>query len=129
MTWMRLVIFLPFFSCAAVPAIADSEDSKKQERLEQSTIEQAQKKLNQFDYELVEDGILGFQTRNAISKFQQNHNLAPNGRLDQKTLQALGVEDDGHVGVPTAMNPNDLTRTTSKDKEIENSKQKESSNE
>ncbi len=129
MTWMRLLIFLPLFSCAVVPAIANTDDSRKGESLEYSTIEQAQKKLNEFGYELVEDGILGFQTRNAISKFQQNHNLDPNGRLDQKTLQALGVEDDGHVGVPTAMNPNDLTRTTSQDKKMENSNQKENNNE
>lgn len=128
MIYVRSLIFLSLFACAGVPAIATPDkvgEIEKDKRLEYSKIEQAQKKLNQFGFELVEDGILGFQTRNALSKFQQDRNLKPTGQLDRKTLQALGVEDDGHVGVPTSMNPNDLTKTTAKDKKIENSQQKD----
>jgi peptidoglycan hydrolase-like protein with peptidoglycan-binding domain len=37
------------------------------------------------------DGILGYQTKSALIKFQKANNL-PEGRLDIETLKKLGVQ-------------------------------------
>lgn len=37
------------------------------------------------------DGILGPRTRSALSRFQQDHNIAGNGRVNDRTLKQLDV--------------------------------------
>jgi peptidoglycan hydrolase-like protein with peptidoglycan-binding domain len=60
--------------------------------LDQTQIMQAQQALNQKGFGAGKaDGILGPRTRRALSSFQQNQGLQRSGRLDDKTLAALGV--------------------------------------
>jgi lipid-binding SYLF domain-containing protein len=59
---------------------------------DQQTIRSAQQALNEkgFDAGAV-DGIAGRHTQAAVRKFQKSKGLDQNGRLDQATLEALGV--------------------------------------
>jgi peptidoglycan hydrolase-like protein with peptidoglycan-binding domain len=59
-------------------------------------VEQAQQKLRDAGYDPgAIDGRIGRQTRQAVKKFQQANDLETNGRLDRRTLSALGVEREG----------------------------------
>src|SRR5919201_858638 len=58
----------------------------------QDQIMQAQEALNQKGFDAGKaDGILGPRTKRALSNFQKNQGLQRSGRLDDKTLAALGV--------------------------------------
>jgi len=46
------------------------------------------------------DGLIGPQTRSAIKQFQQSKGLPVNGQLDQKTLDAIGVQGGGSQPSP-----------------------------
>jgi Putative peptidoglycan binding domain len=72
------------FSLSAIPVMAQSQD----------TIREVQQSLKDkgFDPGSV-DGVNGPATRSAIKKFQAQQNLAADGRLGPKTLDALGVKD------------------------------------
>jgi peptidoglycan hydrolase-like protein with peptidoglycan-binding domain len=74
-----------------------SEPSARQEQpqqqstapgVEQSTIKQAQEKLN-----VEADGVLGPKTQAALKEFQQKEGIQASGRLDQETLAKLGVDE------------------------------------
>jgi hypothetical protein len=56
-------------------------------------IRQAQQKLNDMGYDAGHvDGIMGAETRSAISNFQRSEGLAATGQLDNQTMKALGVD-------------------------------------
>ncbi len=57
------------------------------------TIRSVQQNLNDHGYNAGPvDGIMGPRTRGALKEFQQANGLNEDGRLDQQTLAALGVE-------------------------------------
>ena len=64
-----------------------------------SLVRSAQQALKQkgFDVGSV-DGEMGPNTESAIRNFQQSHGLTQSGNLDQQTLSALGVEQNGNSG-------------------------------
>jgi peptidoglycan hydrolase-like protein with peptidoglycan-binding domain len=64
------------------------------------TIRQVQEQLSQKGEHVSVDGKMGPQTRAALKKFQQKEGLQATGRLDQKTLAALGVDQSqsGAIG-------------------------------
>jgi peptidoglycan hydrolase-like protein with peptidoglycan-binding domain len=66
------------------------------QRLSQDEVRQVQQKLADMGYDTgTPDGIMGPKTRGAVKKFQQDKSLQASGRLDQKTLDALGVSAPG----------------------------------
>jgi peptidoglycan hydrolase-like protein with peptidoglycan-binding domain len=70
--------------------------------LDQTQIMQAQQALNQKGFGAGKaDGILGPRTRRALSSFQQNQGLQRSGRLDDKTLAALGVSHGQQQSQPS----------------------------
>ncbi|MBX3040649.1 MAG: peptidoglycan-binding protein [Bdellovibrionaceae bacterium] len=68
---------------------------------------QAQAALNsELTVGLTEDGIVGPATKAAIRQFQTEQGLSVTGRLDQATLQALGLADMTDVDRAPASVPN-----------------------
>jgi peptidoglycan hydrolase-like protein with peptidoglycan-binding domain len=49
----------------------------------------AQEALNKQGASLKVDGVLGSQTRDAVKKFQEAHQLKPTGTLDRQTVAQL----------------------------------------
>lgn len=71
-----------------------SSQSTSSQSMDQSTIRNVQEQLQQQGYEVGQiDGVMGPNTRKALSQFQRDNNMPPSGRLDQPTMAALGVED------------------------------------
>ncbi len=58
-------------------------------------IKQAQEALDQKGFHVSADGVLGPQTKQALSKFQQQQKLQQTGELDQQTMSALGLSQSG----------------------------------
>jgi len=58
-------------------------------------IKQAQQALDQKGFHVTADGIRGRQTKQALSKFQQQQKLQQTGALDQQTMSALGMPQTG----------------------------------
>lgn len=62
--------------------------------LSQSEIIRMQLALRNAGYEVgAIDGMIGTDTRNALSRYQNDNMLPGNGRINDTTLQALGVHD------------------------------------
>jgi peptidoglycan hydrolase-like protein with peptidoglycan-binding domain len=53
----------------------------------------AQQKLTNLGYPVQRDGIYGDATKRAIKEFQQDRGLRETGRLDQRTLEELGIDE------------------------------------
>ena len=86
-------------------ATAESNTQAAKIHLTPSVIRAAQQKLDAAGYHSgTPDGKLGPQTRAAISKYQQDQGLKPNGTLDETTLSKLNV--GGNQTMATA--PGDL---------------------
>jgi peptidoglycan hydrolase-like protein with peptidoglycan-binding domain len=69
---------------------------------------QAQQALSQKGFNAGKaDGILGPRTRRALTSFQQNQGLQRSGRLDDKTLAALGVSQGQQQGQPSTAGQGD----------------------
>jgi peptidoglycan hydrolase-like protein with peptidoglycan-binding domain len=62
-----------------------------------NTLQNVQQQLQQQGYyqNAQVDGIWGPQTRQAVQSFQQAKGLPVTGHLDQQTLGALGVTEQG----------------------------------
>lgn len=91
---------------AASPAFAagNQQRSESQQQGMQSsgqmqhnpqTIRQVQQQLQQQGYDVQVDGQWGPKSRQALTEFQQKQGMRANGRLDQQTLAALGVNPSG----------------------------------
>jgi peptidoglycan hydrolase-like protein with peptidoglycan-binding domain len=66
------------------------------------TVKQAQQKLNAQGLNAGQaDGKVGPQTQKAVKEFQQSKGLQPTGKLDRRTLAALGVEENASAGRAT----------------------------
>ncbi len=99
---------------AAGPALAAGDAAKKQSmqqqgasagasasqmQHDQSTVRQAQERLNQLGYDVGEpDGMWGPQTQAALRKYQEEQGLSPSGQLDSQTVAKLGVDSVGGAG-------------------------------
>lgn len=59
----------------------------------QSDVRQIQQKLSQQGaYQGQVDGQWGEDTANAVREFQRQQNIAPTGRLDMRTISAMGID-------------------------------------
>jgi hypothetical protein len=62
---------------------------------DKEVVKQAQEKLSAAGHDVgAADGIIGPRTQKGLKEFQQSKGLEASGRLDQKTLAALGVSGD-----------------------------------
>ncbi len=62
-------------------------------------VRQVQQALSQRGYNVgAVDGVMGPQTRSALSEFQRSNNISTTGRLDQRTMQALNASADTRTG-------------------------------
>jgi peptidoglycan hydrolase-like protein with peptidoglycan-binding domain len=75
---------------------ASAGASASQMQHDQSTVRQAQERLNQLGYGAGEpDGIWGPQTQAALRQYQEKQGLTPSGELDQRTIAELGLDSVG----------------------------------
>jgi peptidoglycan hydrolase-like protein with peptidoglycan-binding domain len=59
-----------------------------------ATARNVQRRLNELGYRAgAEDGVMGRESRAALTRFQQDKRLAATGRVDASTLAALGLTD------------------------------------
>jgi peptidoglycan hydrolase-like protein with peptidoglycan-binding domain len=72
-------------------------DTGQGQQLSQSTLENVQQQLQQqgFYKNAKVDGRWGPQTRRAVQSFQQAKGMPATGQLDEQTLGALGVNNQG----------------------------------
>lgn len=79
------------------------------------TIRQVQRSLKDKGHDAGPvDGVMGAQTQSALRSFQQAQGIEANGRLDQRTLAALGGAAGGMGGgAPGAMSDSSGSRATS----------------
>ncbi len=76
------------------PRNAASAAVKRQTGQPSSFIRQVQTRLKARGYDPGPvDGVLGYRTRNAIRRFQNDHNLSPTGEVDERVLRLL--QQDG----------------------------------
>lgn len=79
-------------SSAAPPTASSQASAPQHSSASGSTVQSAQQALQQGGfYKGTVDGKMGPHTRQAIRSFQQSKGLHATGRLNQKTLTALGV--------------------------------------
>ena len=87
-------------SSAASPSSNSFQGGSKQASMSQSDVQQAQQQLKaQGLYRGAVDGILGPQTEQALSQFQQQNGLPQTADLDQQTMTRLmgGGQSQGQV--------------------------------
>lgn len=74
-----------------------------QQELAPDIVRDIQRSLNQRGYGAGSvDGVFGQQTRSAVARFQRDHSLPGAGRVERRTLAALGVTGQPPVGDQTA---------------------------
>ena len=85
-----------------------------QRKLSPDQIKQVQEALDQKGFRVGRpDGVLGHDTRQALSSFQRQLNLQQTGQADDLTLQALGVDLNRTTGeATTGAAPSDQGPTT-----------------
>lgn len=70
------------------------QQSMMNQSMDQTTIRNVQQQLQQQGYDVGQiDGVMGPNTRQALSQFQRDNNMPASGRLDQQTMAALGVQE------------------------------------
>lgn len=81
----------------AAPPGGMTGDTGQGQQLSQSTLENVQEQLQQqgFYKNAKVDGRWGPQTRRAVQSFQQAKGMPATGQLDEQTLGALGVNNQG----------------------------------
>ncbi len=52
----------------------------------------AQKVLNKSGFKLIEDGLLGPRTSQALMEYQKTNGLQPSGKLDKATMMKMGIK-------------------------------------
>ena len=77
----------------------DGTAGASSERVDRGTIRKVQETLNARGFKAgVANGILGESTQSALRAFQKSEGLAVTGRLNARTLSALGIEDSASAG-------------------------------
>jgi peptidoglycan hydrolase-like protein with peptidoglycan-binding domain len=89
----KLAFLLSLYSATAVSAGIDYWNTPVGDG---DTIAAVQRALRAGGYEPgPADGKLGAETRQALSQAQKDRELEPTGRLDRRTVAALGIDVDG----------------------------------
>jgi peptidoglycan hydrolase-like protein with peptidoglycan-binding domain len=86
-----------------------------QRKLSPDQIKQVQEALDQKGFRVGRaDGVMGRDTRQALSSFQRQLNLQQTGQPDDLTLQALGVDVNGSTtgAATTGAAPSDLDQSS-----------------
>ena len=69
-------------------------DSNSISEQRDNTVVSVQEALNNLDYDAgTADGVMGPNTMAALEKFQRENDLAPTGRLNAETLEALEIDN------------------------------------
>jgi peptidoglycan hydrolase-like protein with peptidoglycan-binding domain len=76
-----------------------------QQGQDQSTIREAQQALSEKGHQVPADGKLGPKTQAAVKAFQKDQGLQQTGQLDQQTLAALDVGENGSSGTGSTSAP------------------------
>jgi peptidoglycan hydrolase-like protein with peptidoglycan-binding domain len=66
--------------------------------VDSGTVREVQKELRDRGQRIGIDGVMGPRTQAALRQFQKAENLVPTGRLDRRTLVALGVQPNASAG-------------------------------
>lgn len=74
-------------------AKSESKSSTQAQAQSPEIVKQAQEKLN-----VTADGKVGPETQKAVKEFQTSKGLEATGRLDEKTITALGVSESASAG-------------------------------
>jgi hypothetical protein len=75
------------------PALSERDVTGSERMPGAEEVRQAQQKLNDMGYDAGHvDGIMGAETRSAISNFQRSEGLAATGQLDKQTMKALSID-------------------------------------
>lgn len=75
--------------------MAGQQQTKNAAQPSRDEIKQAQEALDQKGFHVSADGVLGPQTKQAVTQFQQQQKLQQTGELDQQTMSALGISQAG----------------------------------
>jgi peptidoglycan hydrolase-like protein with peptidoglycan-binding domain len=74
---------------------SQADSANAGERYAPATIRKVQQTLNARGFKAgPANGTLGESTRKALSAYQKSENLEPTGRLNDRTLAALGIDED-----------------------------------
>ncbi len=89
----------------------DAQQPMSPAQLDRARVKQIQQALDQKGFNAGKtDGIWGPKSRSALRQFQRNKNLQANGKVDQSTLSALGVQFAGNQQGPgNSANPPSTT--------------------
>ena len=89
---------------------SDDKASSAEQRYEPAMIRKVQQTLNARGYNAgAPNGTLNESTRTALRAFQKSENLETTGRLNDRTLAALGVAEDSAAAGSTRAAPADRT--------------------
>ena len=88
----RIVLVAAVLAAALAGAPVSGAAERAQGALGPDVVRDIQRSLNQKGYRVgAVDGVMGSGTRRAIARFQADNDLPGAGRIDQRTLAALGV--------------------------------------
>ena len=89
------------------PSQSSQSSSESSQKMNSDTIREAQQKLADQGFDVKADGKMGPNTKQAIRDFQSQNSIPETGRLDQKTLAALGVSSgaSGTSGAGSSQQP------------------------
>jgi peptidoglycan hydrolase-like protein with peptidoglycan-binding domain len=75
--------------------------------VDSDTVREVQQVLRDRGFQIGVDGIMGPRTQAALRQFQRAENLDPTGRLNTRTLVALGIQQSAAAGAsaPTQYSP------------------------
>jgi lipid-binding SYLF domain-containing protein len=77
---------------ATTPARTKSTSGRQLARTDQDLIRDVQRALNEKGYSAGDaDGVMGRKTRDALTRFQKDQGIGATGRIDDKTLEHLGI--------------------------------------
>ncbi|MSS63635.1 peptidoglycan-binding domain-containing protein [Velocimicrobium porci] len=95
--WIARLIFIIMLSCTITPEMAMIIDApvvtSAEAAYNRATVKKVQEKLNQKGYSCgTADGIAGSKTKNAIKKYQKDHNLTVTGTINSALLKSLNIK-------------------------------------
>lgn len=107
-----LGLCLALCGCDALYRLLDKEGAQEKELIGEVIpfevnliVEEVQSLLHLYGYNTGKiDGILGFRTRNAIEKFQEDNGLKPSRFADQATWERLNIFKDNELVIKGQLN-------------------------
>jgi osmotically-inducible protein OsmY len=95
MTRTKKLLAMSFLLAVSVALLSTDQARAASKSDDIKTVQQALKDKGYDSGEV--DGVIGSQTRAAVRKFQKDYDLPVTGRLDDETLEKLGVEVDSPI--------------------------------